>query len=104
MCKMDILKYYGFVVGAQNQIINIHNFVLQTPTATSAPQNAQANQLWSDVANGAGAADVTAALPSQSVNRDTLSLPITDHPMTAQNPENIASNAPANVTVAPYSA
>lgn len=28
MCKMDILKHYGFVVGAQNQIINLNGFIL----------------------------------------------------------------------------
>lgn len=28
MCKMDILKHYGFVVGAQNQIINLNEFIL----------------------------------------------------------------------------
>lgn len=55
MCKMDILKHYGFVVGAQNQIINLNGFILgvspsnepfssdsvQSPTTSPANTTAQ---------------------------------------------------------------
>lgn len=44
---MDILKHYGFVVGAQNQIINIHNFVMQSSSSNISPtiQNTQINSI-----------------------------------------------------------
>lgn len=37
MCKLDVLKFYGFVVGAQNQIINLNGFILglQSPNEVS---------------------------------------------------------------------
>lgn len=37
MCKMDILKHYGFVVGAQNQIINLNGFILGASSSDSGP-------------------------------------------------------------------
>lgn len=34
---MDILKHYGFVVGAQNQIINLNGFILNASSSDSGP-------------------------------------------------------------------
>lgn len=42
-CKMDILKHYGFVVGAQNQIINLNGFILgaSAPNESASSDNGQ---------------------------------------------------------------
>lgn len=49
MCKMDILKHYGFVVGAQNQIINLNDFIItaQASSNNELPHNSNTIQTTS---------------------------------------------------------
>lgn len=39
MCKMDILKHYGFVVSQNNQIINLNGFILGVSAPNETPSS-----------------------------------------------------------------
>lgn len=97
MCKMDILKYYGFVVGAQNQIINIHNFVLQSPTSInhmSATQNIrETNQSLSD-AVADNVAISTANSSSSTTGTTTTATALAPTATTATTMTSVISNRP----------
>lgn len=76
---MDILKHYGFVVGAQNQIINIHNFVMLPSDNSPTIQNTQTNSILSNASTAAdnqqsSANNINSQIVSNIININSSSI------------------------------
>lgn len=51
MCKLDVLRYYGYVVGAQNQIINLNGFILGVQASNESPSSDNIQTPSASIAN-----------------------------------------------------